>query len=141
TPKAQGAAGFLGQKGVIKLSDVDISMKNDYGTVLVVALDDRSLAQSDRILIQCMTIDQLYNWQTSAADNLSGTIQNVGSSPFSVQKIDAAVTLRLSGQRPKRAITCDENAYPTDKRTEITATSAGTTIRINESTPYTVILR
>ncbi|MHC4743150.1 MAG: carbohydrate-binding protein, partial [Planctomycetota bacterium] len=37
TPKAQGAAGFLGQKGVIKLSDVDISMKNDYGTVLVVA--------------------------------------------------------------------------------------------------------
>lgn len=141
TPKAQGAAGFLKKRGTIKLSNVDISMQNDYGTVVVVSLDDKPLADSKKILIQCMTIEQLYGWQTSAEDNFSGKIENLGSAPWSVEKIDASVTLRLKGTPPKRAVACDENAYPTDKKTEMTATRSGTIIQINDSSPYTVILR
>jgi hypothetical protein len=141
TPQSQGAAGFLSTKGTVKLSNVDIAMRNNYGTVLVVALDDRPLAVSRKILIQCMTVDQLYGWQTSNPDNFSGTIQAVGSAPFSVEKIDATITLRLQGRPPRRGIACDENGYPTDKHTKVTATATATTVQIDESTPYTVVLR
>ena len=140
-PKAQGSAGFLGKQGPIRLSNVEIRMKNDYGTVIVVSLDDRPIAESDRILIQCMTIDQLYGWRTSSPDNMAGTIENIGSAPWSVQKIDAHVTLRLQGGSPKKVVALDENGYATEKTTEMRTDGPKVIVHINESSPYTVILR
>ena len=48
---AQGAAGFLGRAGKIELEHVTIDMKNDYGTVTVVALDDKPISRSSKILM------------------------------------------------------------------------------------------
>jgi hypothetical protein len=141
TAKAQGAAGFLGRAGTVRLANVDIEMANDYGTVLVVALDDRPLKASKKVLIQCMTIDQLYGWRTSESDGMDGTIRNVGSAPWGVQRIDATVTLRLPGAQPKQIIACDENGYPTDKETPASTGSDALTLQINETTPYTVVVR
>jgi hypothetical protein len=141
TPKAQGAAGFLGREGNLRLQDVDIHMSNDYGTVLVVALDDLPLKESKKILIQCMTIDQLYGWETSEPGGMGGAIRSVGSAPWGVQNIDVTVTLRLPGGKPKQVVACDENGYATDKETPTSSTGEALTLRIDETTPYTVVLR
>jgi len=141
TPKAQGAAGFLRRRGAVELDDVTIHMTNDYGTVLVVALDNKPLANSAKILIQCMTIDQLYGWQTSEPGGMAGAIVDVGAAPWSVQRIGASVTLRLRGGGIPKVVACDENGYATDKKTPVSGSASALTIQINETTPYTVLLR
>jgi len=141
TPKSQGAAGFLKAEGTVRLSDVDINMANDYGTVMIVSLDDKPLAVSNKILIQCMTVDQLYGWATSERGGMGGAIRNVGSAPWGVEKINASVTLRLAGRRPSRIIACNENGYSTGLKTEAAGSSGGLRIRINDTTPYTVVIR
>jgi hypothetical protein len=140
-PKAQGAAGFLGRKGRICLNHVDIQMANEYGTVLVVALDNQPLSTSRKMLIQCMTVDQLYGWEASESGGMGGTIRDVGSAPWGIQKIDAKVTLRLPGGRPREIIACDENGYATDGQTPTSGSPDALTLHIDEVTPYTVVLR
>jgi len=56
TPTAQGAAGFLGKMGRIKLANASIDFKNGYGTIMVVSLDGEPISSSKKILIQAMTI-------------------------------------------------------------------------------------
>jgi hypothetical protein len=141
TPRAQGAAGFLGRKGKVSLTDVEIEMKNDYGTVLVVALDDQPLATSKKILVQCMTIDQLFGWETSEPGGLRGTIRSLGSAPWGVQRIRASVTLRRARGPAFEVVACDENGYPTDQKTRTTRTGHALTIEIHETTVYTVVRR
>ncbi|MBN1816536.1 MAG: hypothetical protein JW828_04200, partial [Sedimentisphaerales bacterium] len=141
TPKAQGAAGFLSRKGRIELNDITVEMANDYGTVLVVALDDQPLASSQKILIQCMTIDQLYGWDSSEAAGLGGAIRDVGSAPWGVKLIKARVSLRWKGDGPARVAACDENGYPTDKKTDVSLEQGILTIQIDETSPYTVVIR
>ncbi len=141
TPKAQGAAGFLGGRDAIRLSQVAIKMDNEYGTVIVVSLDDRPIETSGNILIQCMTIDQLCGWETSEAGGAGGTIRSVGSAPWGLQRIAATVTLRLRDAGSPRAVACDENGYATDKQTSIAQGPDGLTVHIDETSPYTVLLR
>lgn len=141
TKKAQGAAGFLGKKGAIQLDNVTIDMKNDYGTVMVVAMDDRPLAESRKILVQCMTIDQMYGWESSDPDGLGGTIHSVGSAPWGVEKFDVSVTLKLDGKNPIKVIACDENGYATDKLVESYGDVKNFTVKIGETTAYTIIER
>ncbi|MCC7568475.1 MAG: hypothetical protein KO463_02530, partial [Candidatus Methanofastidiosa archaeon] len=140
TPKAQGVAGFLGRAGMVRLDDVDIDMANDYGAVLVVSLDGQPLAASRKILIQCTTVDQPYGWRTSEPDGLAGTIRSVGSAPWGMERIKAAVTVRLKGSGV-RVVTCDENGYATDKKTTVSTAPGGLKIEIDETSPYTIVLR
>ena len=140
-PKVQGAAGFLGKHGVVDLDAVAIDMKNDYGTVMVVAMDDRPLADSEKILVQCMTIDQLDGWQSSAPGGMGGTIRNVGSAPWGVQRFNVSITLRLNGNRPTAVTACDENGYATSKVVQTEGRAGRFIVRIDERTAYTVIER
>jgi hypothetical protein len=141
TPKAQGAAGFLGRKGPIQLEVVTIDMKNDYGTVMAVALDNKPIVDSEKILIQCMTIDQLYGWETSEAGGLNGTIRNTGSAPWGVEKYKASVALQWKGSKPIAVIACDENGYQTNKPVKHRRSADKLTVEIDASTAYTVIRR
>lgn len=140
-PKAQGAAGFLGSQGPVELNDMVIRMKNDYGTVMVVPLDDKPLAQSQRILIQCMTIDQLYGWRASEPGGLGGTVENVGSAPWGVETYQVSVSFKGAAFQSATVIACDENGYPTDKETQTIRTPGQLTININASAAYTVVKR
>ena len=141
TPKVQGVAGFLGKKGPVSFGDVRVDVKNEYGTVMVVAMDDRPLSESDKILIQCMTIDQLHGWASSEAGGKRGTIQHVGSAPWGVEKIKAVVSLLWSGPSPRKVIACDENGYATDRIVETWMDAGGLAMRIDEATAYTVVER
>jgi hypothetical protein len=141
TAKAQGAAGFLGTKGVLSLDDVTIDVQNDYGTVMVVAMDDRPIAESQKILVQCMTIDQLYGWASSEPGGLGGTIRDVGTAPWGVERFKASVTLKLKGDVPALVVACDENGYATDKSVEVSGPAGSFTVKIGPSTAYTVVQR
>ena len=121
TAKAQGAAGFLGRAGRISLSNVAIDVKNDYGTVTVVALDDQPIASSRRLLIQCMTVEQFYGFKTGDPQNLHGRIESVGSAPCGVERFDAEVTLRLEETGSVTVVACDEHGYPRKCRSTVPA--------------------
>ena len=142
TPHAQGAAGFLGRGEAVVLEDVIISMKNDYGTVMVVALDDQPIADSKRILIQCMTVDQLYGWKTSEPGGKNGTIQNVGSAPWGVEEIDVTANLRFNGAGPWEAVSCDENGYArATNRRQLSPRDGAVQVTVDPSAVYTVLVR
>jgi hypothetical protein len=141
TPKAQGAAGFLGAASPIVLDSVTIAMKNDYGTILVVALDDQPLNTSQRVLIQCTTLDQPYGWRTSDANGLGGTIEEVGSAPWGMQRIHASVTLHWAGQPAVAVTVCDENGYATDKPVACEQGHDQVLIPIEETGTYTIVTR
>jgi hypothetical protein len=141
TPKAQGAAGFLGRVGKVKLSAVTVDMRNEYGSVTVVALDDEPLADSRNILIQAMTIEQFHGFKASGPGNLSGRIERVGSAPIGVEKYRATVTLNLRGKRPERVVACDEHAYPRDGAVKVSGAAGACTITLDEASPYHVVLR
>jgi len=94
-----------------------------------------------KILIQCMTIDQLYGWASSEGGGRRGTIRNVGSAPWGVEKIKAVVSLRWSGPGPRKVVACDENGYPTDRTVETRTDARELVVRIDEATVYTVVQR
>jgi hypothetical protein len=91
---SQGAAGFLGEAGRIALRDVSIECENEYGTVLVVSLDGRPIAESRRVLIQAMTETQPYGFKTEG-----NRITAMGGGPLEVKRIAARVTLRMGAGR------------------------------------------
>jgi hypothetical protein len=64
SPKAQGVTGFLSKKSVFNLADVEIRTSDKYATVLVVALDDRALKDSAKILVQVGTTERPSGWKT-----------------------------------------------------------------------------
>jgi hypothetical protein len=72
---------------------------------------------------------------------MNGTIQNVGSAPWGVQKFDASVTLRLKGRKPGKITACDENGYATERIVESSGDAENFTVEIDEVTAYTVIER
>ncbi len=113
TPKAQAVAGFLGRAGDVKLKNLVVHLKNEYGTVALVALDDRPIAQSKKLLLQVMTVERPYGFK--ASNGKDGTITDLGSGPMGVEKIDGSVSL-IGLLQVRRAIPLDENGYPAPKK-------------------------
>jgi hypothetical protein len=109
-PQVQGATGFLQQGGKIQLDTLALSSRMQYGTVLLVALDDQPLQQSQRMLLQVMSTDENSGWQTSGSD--PKTIQQVGNPPLMVKKLSGRVTLNRSDARSLRITALDANGYP-----------------------------
>ncbi len=141
TSRAQGAAGFLSKYSTIRLKNVHIAMRNDYGSVMVVALDNAPIARSRKILIQAMTIDQPYGFRASGKGNLSGTIDSVGSAPYGVEEFKATVTLKLSGNAPTSVVACDEHGYPRSIAVKVSGEPAAARIVLDPRSPYHVVSR
>ncbi len=141
TQRAQGAAGFLKKKGTIRLDQVSMDMQNEYAAVTVVSLDARPIEESKKILVQAMTLEQLYGFQATGAGSLSGTIRNTGSAPYGVEKIRGTITLSLKGPAPPRITACDENGYATEKEIQTSGEASAFFIPLKEDVVYYVIQR
>ena len=141
SPRAQGAVGFLGRVGEVSLPDLSLKMQNDYGSVTVLALDDKPIDTSEKLLIQTMTIEQPYGFHATGEGNRDGRITNLGSAPLGVQQFHATVTLKRSHVSPSRVYACDEHGYA--KSTEVLTTDdarAGTLrIVLDPVSPYHVV--
>ncbi len=61
-PKAQGACGFLAKAGPQELADVSIDCRNQYASILLVALDGQPLAVSHQVLLQVGTVARPHGW-------------------------------------------------------------------------------
>jgi hypothetical protein len=88
-PRCQGATGFLSRAGRIELGDVVIESENEYGSILVVPLDEVPLSDSRRILIQAVTEEKPNGWRTDG-----DRIADLGGYPLMVRDVRARVTFR-----------------------------------------------
>ncbi|HEX3718636.1 MAG TPA: hypothetical protein VH595_11770 [Verrucomicrobiae bacterium] len=112
-PKAQGVTGFLKTKGVFKLADVEIQSGNDYATVLVVAMDNKPLKDSDEILVQVGTTERPAGWQTEPAQiggHPSEEVVSFGHAPWMI--VRGQVTVTLKNSKISRARVLDPNGMP-----------------------------
>ncbi len=130
-PAVQGATGFLGSEGTVKLNDISIQTDLDYGTVLVIALDQRPIAQSHRLLLQVMSEEQNFGWRTSG--NPTQTIEHVGNPPIVVRKLSGQVQVNRSDAASLHITALDWNGYP------VTSLGKGGTISLQPETPYYLI--
>jgi hypothetical protein len=100
TPASQGATGRLNSLNRIELNDVVIESNNEFGTVVVVALDGQPIQTSKRLLIQAMTEDKAYGFRSEPVLDGSGsatgeyTITALGTGPMNVKAIDTSVVLK-----------------------------------------------
>lgn len=100
-PKAQGVAGFVGQAGVQKLEDVTITCQNEFASVIVVALDDKPIAKSGRLLVQVGTSCRPTGWKerpmkvpTKEGSIDGARIIETGKGPWQVVKARGEVAIR-----------------------------------------------
>lgn len=116
SPRSQGAAGFLRSAGRIELRDLAFESRNRFGTLLAIALDDRPLAQSQRILLQVGAVDRPAGFATEpvklawqGGDYTGHRIVATGGLPWQVERIQATVTLKSAAGRVLSATALDEN--------------------------------
>ena len=127
TPKAQGATGFLAKAGGIQLSDLNITSRNEYATIVAVALDNQPLRASHKVLVQVTTVMRPTGWKTADATFKEGNqtyhgsqIVATGTMPWQVS--DTAMTLTLKNPLLRKATLLDTGGYA---RKQITGANAG----------------
>ena len=134
-PRAQGATGFLGAAGPIKLGQVTIESANEYGSVLVISLDGKPLAESKRILVQTATEDKPFGFATEPVGK-HHRITDLGGYPLNVRRIAATITVRT---RATQAIILDGNGYTTDRRADATSANGGLKLVLPDDAIYTLL--
>lgn len=112
--KAAGVTGFLGSGGKMTLKDIVVESPLEYGSILLVALDDKPIAQSGKMLLQVMSEDTTFGWQVSEA-NAQGlrTINDLGNAPMVVKNLVGTVQLRRPDANTLKVTALDLNGYPT----------------------------
>jgi len=109
-PAAQGLTGFLSAAGTAELPDVTIQSTNEYGSILLVALDDQPIAQSSRVLLQVMTEEKPFCWATDVPTG-QRTITNAGQPPVMLRNLSGLVRLKRSDAAALWVTALDLNGY------------------------------
>jgi len=100
-PSAQGVCGFVGQSPEFQLSDVTIRSQNEYATIQVVAMDQKPISGSGKLLVQVGTISRPSGWSESPSEfaykglNYNGfLINNTGQMPWQCGNTRVTVTVK-----------------------------------------------
>jgi hypothetical protein len=113
TPKAQGITGFLKKADVCQLKDVEIRSGNDYATILVVAMDNKPLKESGKILVQLGTTERPLGWQTKPA-SIDGRpaeeVVSFGHAPWMIVRADMEIAISNTTLTTARVL--DANGMP-----------------------------
>lgn len=110
TPKAQGVSGFLSRHDSFALGTLKLQSPMEYGTVLLLALDDEPLNRSSRMLLQVMSEDKNYGWQ--APGKGARTIRSLGAPPLVVKQFAGTVMLRRADASRLKVTALDFHGYP-----------------------------
>jgi hypothetical protein len=95
-PKAQGITGFLKAAGECRLTDVEIRSTNDYASVLVVAMDNKPLKKSGKILVQVGTTERSLGWKTKpiTIEGRAGEqVVSFGHAPWMIVRADVEIAI------------------------------------------------
>ena len=132
TSSAQGVCGFTGTKQTFELDDVTIETTNDYAAIEVIAMDEKSLAESSKILIQVGTVYQPSGWkETTAEFDLNGikvsgfTIENTGKMPWKCA--NTLVSIKLKNKNINQATLLDAAGYA---KSSVSVTKSGEQLQI-----------
>lgn len=112
-PQAQGATGFLRRSGAIPLETLNLQSDLDYGTILLVALDDQPLQTSRRMLLQVMSEEQNLGWKTTGSPEK--TIHSTGNFAIAVRHLSGIIALNRPDARQLKVTALDLNGYPAGK--------------------------
>jgi len=116
TPKAQGVTGFLKAAGGCRFTDVEIHSANDYATVLVVAMDNKPLKESGKILVQVGTTERPLGWKaqpTSINGRAGQQVVSFGRAPWMIVRAD--VEIAIANPALKTARVLDANGMPVNE--------------------------
>jgi len=136
-PAAQGATGFLANAGAIGLGDVKIVSGMEYGSLLLVAMDDQPIKTSRKLLLQVMSEDNNTGW--SAPGKGLRTIVDVGGPPIVVKNFEGKVSLKRADTASLRVTPLDFNGYPSPAATHIQRAQGVLDITLLPSTMYYMI--
>jgi hypothetical protein len=139
SPKAQGVTGFLKRGGTVKCADVEIRSGNDYATVLVVAMDDKPLGSSGKILVQVGTTERPLGWKTRPAQvngRAGEEVVSFGRAPWMI--VNGDVTLALKNAEISKALVLDANGMPTEE-VPLATSGARKTLKFPANALYVVL--
>ncbi len=122
-PQAQGATGFLSAVGTVALTDITVTTSMTYGTIVAVALDDKPLSESGKILLQIGTEERPTGWTETGSSPGPKTITSLGTAPFQLTQINGTFSLNRPDAGSLTVTPLDENGYRTDATPITGATS------------------
>ena len=142
--KCQGAAGFLAEEPEIALGDVTIRSRNAYGSLVVVPLDDRPLAQSRKILVQAGTVARPSGWiarqrSVEAGGELHDALQILrkGDAPVLIENTDAEIV--IANRSLGKATALDVNGLPMEVDVAVRRRGQALHVTLPPNTLYTVV--
>lgn len=116
-PKAQGVAAHLKDRRTFTTRDLKFNLSGSFTTVLAVPLDDRPLAESEKILVQTCGDVRPTGWKETPKEivvkegKFAGFhLDNIGKAPWTVARADCTLTLKNAGIT--KAIILDANGRP-----------------------------
>ena len=123
--KTQGVVGFAGGHA-FDLPDVDIEVTTPFVSLLVTALDNRSISESGKVLVTAVARER---WTGSEIEGVGddANLNALGGPPLMMEPVQASLTfgaafdsaeaLDVHGRRTERALTPnDDGAYVIDGR-------------------------
>ena len=110
--RAQGICGSLHERGAIEMKDILISSDMDLGHIIVVALDEKPLAVSTRILLQVMSEEKPTDFETESSATGVKRILNIGRDPWLVREFQGTVRFKRSDAEQLRWTALDYAGYP-----------------------------
>jgi hypothetical protein len=144
-PAAQGAAGKLAEAGTIDLGDVHIDVKNAFGSVVAVALDDKALEDSGRILVQVGTFQRPKGFtaeeiqlEIDGEPTRAWRIIATGENPWQIER--AYGTLKVRNDTLKKATVLDHNGMPRES-IDLESDGGWTELELPEDALYVILSR
>jgi hypothetical protein len=143
-PKAQAAAGFLGDAGRQQLADVGVACRNRYASIVVVAMDGKPIRESGKVLVQAGTLSRPTGWAAvPTRARIDGKqadcfrILSVGKAPLQVENAEATVT--VANPRLAKATLLDVNGVATQTPVEVKQADGKATVVLPANTMYLVL--
>jgi hypothetical protein len=144
-PKAQGVSAFFKNQHDFTLQDVTIHSDNDYGTVLVVSMDDKEIKSSGKILVQVGTQSRPTGWkeepytitQKDQPDIAGFKVVNFGGPPWLIIQAECQITVNNPGISKATALDMNGNATAID--VPLQKTASGVSFKFPDKTMYVVL--
>jgi hypothetical protein len=144
-PSAQGATGFLSKTGVMVLNDITITSSDAYATIACVAMDQKPLSASHKILLQIGTRARPTGWKATAADFKSDDgkqtfhgyeILSTGTMPWQIN--DCTATVSIKNPSLTKAIVLDTAGYPV-REIALTAAAGSVMLKVPSNAMYVML--
>ena len=142
-PKAQGVTAHFGKRGSFRLTDIDITSRNDFGSILAVAMDEQPLRVSGKVLVQVGTRSRPDGWKETPVTievkegKFSGyRVDSYGKAPWQVVRADVEVSVRNS--RLSRGTVLDMNGMAVGKAS-VTRIPDGVRLAFPQDAMYVVL--